>query len=223
MHEVSWNVHLNLRGPHPHLQQELVQVDILWADRVGGSVVSDEIEFDFNNPEHGGLEHVLEKHAFLWMYELVVAVFQNLIAVDVFDVEMGIKSEPLLVFALIFKLRKSMAYSLFVEIFVQRVKLLVDILEQLINSLLPEVIVISAWHPAGRSPSKYKINATNQQSYTFEFQSNKYQSHIEIVIFKLQFKEIISILFSRKSPKLLFFDLHVWKICVLSYLKFLYL
>ena len=103
------------------------------------------------------------------MHELIVAVFQNLIAVDVFNVEMSIESEPLLIFALIFQLNKSKDYAFFVEISVQRIKLFVDVLEQLINSLLPEIIVISAGHPGGPCPSKYKINATNQQSYTFEF------------------------------------------------------
>ena len=68
-------MHLYLRGTHAHLQQELVQVDILRADGVGVGVVADEVEFELDNPHHGGLEHIFKEHAFLGMDHLVVAIF----------------------------------------------------------------------------------------------------------------------------------------------------
>lgn len=68
-------MHLNLRGTHAHLQQELIQIDILWADGVGVGVVAYEVEFELDNAEHGGLEHIFKEHAFLGMDHLVVAIF----------------------------------------------------------------------------------------------------------------------------------------------------
>lgn len=68
---------------------------------------------------------------------MVVAVFQYFVAVDVLDVEMGVESEPFFILPLIEE-------SFFVDIFVERVELLVDILKQFINSLLPKVIIVIA-------------------------------------------------------------------------------
>ncbi len=40
------------------------------------------------------------------MDHLVVAVFQDFVAVDVFDVEMSVESKPLLVLAFVFELNR---------------------------------------------------------------------------------------------------------------------
>jgi hypothetical protein len=106
IHEIPGDVHLDLRGPHAHLQQKLVQVDVLGSDGVGVGVVADEIEFELDHAQHGGLEHVLEEHALLRVDHLVVAILEDLVAVDVFDVEVGVEAEPLLVLALVLDLHQ---------------------------------------------------------------------------------------------------------------------
>lgn len=65
------------------------------------SVVADEIEFEFDHSQHCRLEHILEEEPLLGMHHLVIAVFKNFIAVNVFDVEMSIKAEPFFVFAFV--------------------------------------------------------------------------------------------------------------------------
>ena len=82
------------------------------------------------------------------MDELIVAVFEDLVAVDVLDVEVGVKPEPLLILPLIQQLKSANSYSLLVQVLVQRVELLVDILKQFVNSLLPKVIIVIARHSA---------------------------------------------------------------------------
>lgn len=103
-HVVARDVHLYLRRTHPHLQQKLVEVDVFRADRVGAGVVPDEVEFEFYHSQHGAFKHVLQEHPLLRVDHLVVAVFQNLVAVDVFDVKMGVEPEPLFVLALVLDL-----------------------------------------------------------------------------------------------------------------------
>ena len=47
------------------------------------------------------------------MNKLIVAVFKNLIAVDVFEVEVGVKLKPFLVFPFVLDLRMSKNVPLF--------------------------------------------------------------------------------------------------------------
>lgn len=60
MHEIARDSHLNLTGPHSHLKQKFIKIDVLGANRVGVCVVADEVEFELDNSEHGGFEHILE-------------------------------------------------------------------------------------------------------------------------------------------------------------------
>ena len=53
--EIAGNVHLDLGRPKPHLKEELIEVNILGADSIGGGIVLDEIELDLDNSQHGGL------------------------------------------------------------------------------------------------------------------------------------------------------------------------
>jgi len=104
--KVTGDVHLYFRWSHTHLQQKLVQVDVLRTHWVGACVVADQVELEFNNTEHSRFQHVLQEHSFLRVDYLVVAVFENFVAMDVLDVEMCVKSKPFWVFPLIFKLNK---------------------------------------------------------------------------------------------------------------------
>lgn len=72
------------------------------------------------------------------MNELVVAIFKDFVTVDVLDVEMGVKSKPLLILAFIF--------DAFLEILFQRVELLVNVLKEVVYSLLPPVVVVITRH-----------------------------------------------------------------------------
>ena len=101
MNEVPRNMHLNLCWSHPHFKQKLIQVDVLRSDRVSISIVPDKIQFDFNNSQHSRLEHIFEQHPLLGMNHLIIAILENFVAMDVFDVKVGIETEPFLVVALV--------------------------------------------------------------------------------------------------------------------------
>ena len=105
--EVARYVHFDLSWAHTHVEEELVEVDVLGADGVSVRVVADEVEFELYDAEHGGLEHVFEEEALLGVEELVVAVFENPVAVDVFDVEVRVEAEPLLVLTLVLHLHRT--------------------------------------------------------------------------------------------------------------------
>lgn len=102
--EVARDVHLDLGGAHAHFKQELIEIDVFGAYGVGVRIVADEVELEFDHSQHGGFEHVLEEHSFLGMDHLVVAIFEDLVAVDVFDVEVGVEAEPLLILSLVLHL-----------------------------------------------------------------------------------------------------------------------
>ena len=68
-------MHLYFRGTHAHLEEKFIQIDILRANRVGVGVVANEVEFELDNTQHGGFEHIFKEHAFLGMDHLVVAIF----------------------------------------------------------------------------------------------------------------------------------------------------
>ncbi len=76
------------------------------------------------------------------MDELVVAVLKDLVAVDVLDVEMRVKTKPLLILALIF--------DALLEILFQWIELLVNVLEEVVNSLLPPIVVVITRHRDGK-------------------------------------------------------------------------
>lgn len=60
MYKIARDSHLNLAGSHSHLKQKFIKVDVLGTDRVGVCVVADEVEFELDNSEHSGFEHILE-------------------------------------------------------------------------------------------------------------------------------------------------------------------
>lgn len=64
------------------------------------------------------------------MHHLVVAVLEDFVAMDVFNVKMCIKTEPLFILALVGDLPLG-------HVFVERFKLFMDILQQLVDGLLP--------------------------------------------------------------------------------------
>jgi hypothetical protein len=99
--KIARDMHFNFCRAHPHLQQELIEIDVLWSDCVGVSIVADEVELELYNSEHGWFKHVLQEHPLLGVDHLVVAVLENLVAVDVFDIEVGVEAKPLLVLALV--------------------------------------------------------------------------------------------------------------------------
>lgn len=107
--EIPGDGHLDFRWADTHFKEELIKVDILRTYRVGGSIVAYKIKFDFNDSEHGGLKHVFEEEAFLWMDELIVAVFEDFVAVHILDVEVGVEAEPLLIFTFVEQLNKQKA------------------------------------------------------------------------------------------------------------------
>ena len=67
-------------------------------------IVANEIQFELYHTEHGGFEHVFEQHALLRVHHLIVAIFEDLVAVHVFDVEVRIEPEPLFVTPLVLHL-----------------------------------------------------------------------------------------------------------------------
>lgn len=73
----------------------------------------------------------------MWVYHLVVTVLQDFVAVNIFDVEVSIESEPFFVLALVGQL-------IFGDVLVKGVELFVDILEKLIDCLFPEVVIVGA-------------------------------------------------------------------------------
>lgn len=99
--EISWDSHLYFGWPDSHLKKKLIEIDILWTYRVGGSVVPDEIKLELNDSEHSRLEHILEQHSFLGMNELIVTVLQYFVTMNVLDVQMCIKTEPLFILTLV--------------------------------------------------------------------------------------------------------------------------
>ena len=101
MDEIARDVHFYFRGSHPHFEKKLIQVDVLWTHGVGGSVVANEVEFDLDDSEHGRFKHVFEEDPLLGVDHLVIAILESFVALDVFDVQMGVKSEPLLVLPLV--------------------------------------------------------------------------------------------------------------------------
>ena len=101
MDEIARDMHFYFRGPHPHFKKKLIEVDVFRAHGVGGSVVADEVELNLDDSQHGRFKHVFEENPLLGVDHLVVAILEGFIALDVFDVQMGVESEPLLVLPLV--------------------------------------------------------------------------------------------------------------------------
>lgn len=53
MNEIARDVHFNFCWAHPHLKEELIEIDVLRSDGVGVGIIADEVEFEFYNSEHG--------------------------------------------------------------------------------------------------------------------------------------------------------------------------
>ncbi len=53
-------MHLDLIGPDAHIKEVLIEVDILGPDGIGSGVVFDEVNFDFDDSEHGRFKHVFK-------------------------------------------------------------------------------------------------------------------------------------------------------------------
>lgn len=71
------------------------------------------------------------------MHHLVIAVFEDLVALHVLDVEMGVKPEPLFVLPLVGDL-------IFGKILVKRIELFVDVFQEVVDPLLPHVVIVGA-------------------------------------------------------------------------------
>jgi hypothetical protein len=56
---------------------------------------------DLNDSEHGVLDHVLQQYSFLWVYDLIVAIFKSVVGVYIEDIELAVVHEPLLVIPLV--------------------------------------------------------------------------------------------------------------------------
>jgi hypothetical protein len=104
--EIARDVHLDFWRAHTHLQQEFIQIDVLWSYGIRASIIANEIDFELDYTKHGRFKHIFEEHSFLWVHHLIVAIFKDAIAMDIFDVEMCIKSEPFLILALVFQLNR---------------------------------------------------------------------------------------------------------------------
>lgn len=100
--KIPWNGHLYLCRPNSHLEYEFVKIYVLRPDRIGGSVVSDEIEFELDDSEHRWLKHIFEEHAFLWVNKLIIAIFEYFVAMNILDVEVSIEPKPFLILSFIF-------------------------------------------------------------------------------------------------------------------------
>jgi hypothetical protein len=68
--------------------------------------------------------------------QLIVGIFQKLVALDVLDVEVGVERKPVLVLAFILD-------AFLAEILFERFILLLDVLEQVVDGFLPSNVVES--------------------------------------------------------------------------------
>lgn len=94
MNIVSWDSHLNFWMTHSHLKQKLIQIHIFRSHSISSRIIFDQIEFYFDHSQHSRFQHLFQQDSFLWVHDLIVAIFKGLVALHILDIEVGIKFHP---------------------------------------------------------------------------------------------------------------------------------
>lgn len=85
--EVAWNRDLNDGWIVLEIEEKTVQMHV---DRTLAEVVEHEVLLDFANSANRALKYLLDKNSLLRVHNLVIALFELAIDLDVLDVEDGV-------------------------------------------------------------------------------------------------------------------------------------
>jgi hypothetical protein len=101
-------------------------------------IILNQLMFALDQPNHCILEHLLQENPLLGVHDLVVAIFQFLVDLDVLDVEQRVVLEPLLVRTFVVEPQGTL-------VLVKGLGFQLHLGHQVVDSLQPFLVVITYW------------------------------------------------------------------------------